>query len=94
MYRSLPKFYSGFLWVLFFLTFNALFSMEFILVYSEGRNAPSFLLDRQWPHVIFLYTLPLVIMAWLADERDTEQTKSRRHCELSCDEAASRAVSM
>lgn len=63
-------------------------------MYSEGRNAPSFPLDRQWPHLIFLYTLPLVIMAWLADERDTEQAKSRCHCVLSCGEAASRVVSM
>lgn len=53
----------------FFLTFNSLFSMEFILVYSEGRNAFFFLLDRQWPHVIFIYPTFGVIMAWLADER-------------------------
>lgn len=78
----------------FFLTFNSLFSMEFILVYSKGRNAPSFLLDRQWPHAVFSYTLPLVIMAWLADERDAEQTKPRCHCVLSCDEAASGVVSV
>lgn len=38
--------------------------------------------------MLFLYTLPLVIMAWLADEI-LNRFKSRRHCELSCDEAAS-----